>query len=347
MKFAYWSTNLGGVLFSAVPQRAEPDLPFQIEVARRAESAGFDYALAAARFISVAEGAPDLQDALATGAALAVATTRLEVIAAVHPGLWHPAMIAKFGATLSALSGGRFHLNIISGWFKEEFLRLGEPWLDHDERYRRSEEFIEVVRGLSTGERFSFSGDFYRIRDLTFRPKPPAPIEIFQGGNSLAARAMAARRADWYFMNGDTVEGAARQIAEIRARAEPLGRRPRFGLNAFVIARDSESEAAEALDRIVAEADTSVVEAFRARVRDAGASTGDKIGMWANSDFANLVQPNDGFKTGLIGAPRQVMERIRAYEAVGVDLILCGFLDFLDEPLAFGSSVIAPLRANG
>jgi FMNH2-dependent dimethyl sulfone monooxygenase len=66
--------------------------------------------------------------------------------------------------------------------------------------------------------------------------------------------------------------------------------------------------------------------------------------MWANSDPANLVQPNDGFKTGLIGTPRQLIERIRALEAAGVDLILCGFLDFHDDPAAFGASVIGKLR---
>jgi dimethylsulfone monooxygenase len=233
---------------------------------------------------------------------------------------------------------------VVSGWFKEEFLRLGEPWLDHDERYRRSEEFIQVVRGLLTGETFSFAGDFYSIRDLSFRPPPSEHIEVFQGGNSIAARAMAARRADWYFMNGDSVDGVARQIAAIRDIAGPLGRKPRFGVNAFVILRDSESAAADVLAQILSQADMRAVEAFRSHVQDAGASTKERIGMWTNSDLANLVQPNDGSKTGLIGTPDQVIERIRALEAAGVDLILCGFLDFLDEPAAFGASVIGRLR---
>jgi dimethylsulfone monooxygenase len=346
MKFGYWSTNLGGVLFSAIPQNAEPDLSFQAEVARRAEAAGFDYTLVAARFLSSTGSVPDMHDALATSAALIAATSHLNVIAALHPGLWHPAMIAKFAATLSIQSRGRFHLNVVSGWFKEEFLRLGEPWLDHDERYRRSEEFIQVVRGLLTGETFSFAGDFYSLRDLSFRPAPVGPIEVFQGGNSIAARAMAARRADWYLMNGDSIDGVARQIAAIRELAEPLGRKPRFGVNAFVIVRDSESAAAEVLAQILSQADERTVAAFRAHVQDAGASTKERIGMWANSDLANLVQPNDGFKTGLIGTPRQLIERIRAMEAAGVDLILCGFLDFLDEPTAFGASVIKPLKPN-
>jgi FMNH2-dependent dimethyl sulfone monooxygenase len=348
MKFAYWATNLGELVFSAVPQRADTDFAFQAAVARQAEAAGFDYALMAARFQSVTDGTPDLEDALATTAALASITTRLKLIAAVHPGLWHPAMIAKFGATVAGLSGGRFAVNVVSGWFKEEFLRLGEFWLDHDERYRRSSEFITVLRGLWTGERFSHLGDFYRLRDVAFRPAPLDTLapEIFQGGNSTAARAMAARHADWYLMNGDSVEGAARQIAEIRALAAPLGRTPRFGINAQVVLGETETEALYTFERIIAAANVDVVESFGRHARGAGQSTADRIGMWADSDFANRVQPNDGFKTRLIGTPQQVRARIQEYKKVGVDLILAGFLDYEHDLARFGHDVIAPLRAD-
>ena len=132
----------------------------------------------------------------------------------------------------------------------------------------------------------------------------------------------------------------------MRKLAEPLGRKPRFAVNAFVVLRDSESEAAEVLDRILAEANTDAVEAFRKHAQGAGSSTKERIGMWTNSSFANLVQPNDGFKTGLIGTADQIRERVRALEAAGVDLVLCGFVDFLEEPAAFGASVIAPLKAR-
>jgi len=86
------------------------------------------------------------------------------------------------------------------------------------------------------------------------------------------------------------------------------------------------------------------VNAFAEQVKQAGASTQDRIGMWANSDFANLVQPNDGFKTGLIGTAEQVAEKIRAYHAIGVDMILCAFLHYADELAAFGHTVIPLVR---
>jgi FMNH2-dependent dimethyl sulfone monooxygenase len=133
----------------------------------------------------------------------------------------------------------------------------------------------------------------------------------------------------------------------VRKLAEPLGRQPQFAVNAFVVLRETEGAAAEVLDRILAEANADAVEAFRKHAQGAGASTAERIGMWTNSSFANLVQPNDGFKTGLIGTADQIRERIRALEAAGVDLVLCGFVDFLEEPAAFGASVIGPLLSSG
>ena len=114
------------------------------------------------------------------------------------------------GATIDHMSGGRWGLNVTTGWFKEEFIGFGEPWLEHDERYRRSEEFIRVLTGLWTEDVFTFAGDFYRIREAPLRPKPlakPRP-EIFQGGNSTASRQMAARVSNLLFLNGHTLEEA-------------------------------------------------------------------------------------------------------------------------------------------
>ena len=220
--------------------------------------------------------------------------------------------------------------------------------LDHDERYRRSEEFIQVLKGLWTQNPYRFGGDFYRINDGWLKPQPisnPHP-EIFQGGNSKAARRMAAHHSDWYFLNGNSVEGVREQIEEVRALAAKAGRTVKFGLNGFVIQRDTEREALAQLEQIIAHADPDIVKAFGDQVKEAGQSTKDKIGMWVDSDYANLVQPNDGFKTRLFGPPDVIARRIREYEAVGVDLILTAFLHFTDELPAFGREVIPLFRGS-
>ena len=156
---------------------------------------------------------------------------------------------------------------------------------------------------------------------------------------------MAAKHSDWYFINGNSVEGVKEQIDEVRALAKAEGRTVKFGLNGFVIQRDTEQEALEQLEAIIAHADPKIVKSFGEQVKQAGASTAERIGMWADADFANLVQPNDGFKTRLFGPPERIAKRIRAYEAVGVDMILCAFLNFTDELPAFGREVI-PLLHN-
>lgn len=214
------------------------------------------------------------------------------------------------------------------------------------ERYRQSEEFIQALRGLWTQERFTFKGDFFRINDALLLPRPlskPHP-EIFQGGNSKAARRMAGRYSDWYFMNGNSVENVKAQIDEVSAIAREHGRRVRFGLNGFVIQRDTEAEALAQMEQIIQSADPAVVRGFGEQVKQAGASIADKNGMWANSDYANLVQPNDGFKTRLIDPAELIADRIRQYHEVGVDLILAAFLHYEDELPRFGETVIPLVR---
>ncbi len=119
---------------------------------------------------------------------------------------------------------------------------------------------------------------------------------------------------------------------------------PKFGLNGFLIARDTEAEARETLREIVAKADTPAVHGFRDAVRQAGQSTADGKGMWQDSSFEDLVQYNDGFRTGLIGTPEQIAERIVAYKRLGVDLLLLGFLHYLEEVEYFGKRVLPLVR---
>jgi FMNH2-dependent dimethyl sulfone monooxygenase len=346
IKFAYWVPNVsGGLVISKVPQRTDWSLDYNVRLARVAEQSGFEYALSQVRYMA-SYGAEYQHESTSFSLALLLATTRLKVIAAVHPGLWQPGVLAKLLATADQLSNGRAAVNVVSGWFKGEFTALGEPWLEHDERYRRSEEFIRVLRGSWTEESFSFSGDFYRIHDYALKPKPisrPHP-EIFQGGTSRAARDMAARVSDWYFCNGNTIAEIKSQVDDIQAKASAVGRRPRIGMNAFVIARDTEDEARRVLDDIVKHADHEAVHAFGHAVKQAGKASPEGQGNWATSSFEDLVQYNDGFRSGLIGTPEQVARRILEYKDVGVDLILGGFLHFIEEVDYFGKRVLPIVR---
>lgn len=346
VRFAYWVPNVsGGLVVSKIKQRTSWDIDYNRKLAQIAEANGFEYALTQIRF-TASYGAEFQHEPVAFTHALLAATTTLKVIAAILPGPWNPAVAAKQLATIDQLTGGRISVNIVSGWFKGEFTALGEPWLEHDERYRRSEEFIRALKGIWTTDNFSFRGDFYRFTDYTLSPKPlqqPHP-EIFQGGSSRAARDMAARVADWYFTNGDSVEGIRAQIDDVRAKATAEGRDVKVGVNAFIIARDTEEEARAVLHDIIAQADPEAVNAFGNAAKQAGKASPEGQGNWANSTFEDLVQYNDGFKTNLIGTPQQIAERIVALKAVGVDLILSAFLHFQEEVEYFGQNVLPLVR---
>ncbi|WCE09213.1 dimethylsulfone monooxygenase SfnG [Pseudomonas sp. JBR1] len=346
VKFAYWVPNVsGGLVVSTIEQRTHWGIDYNRTLAQLAEQAGFDYALTQIRF-TAGYGAEYQHESVAFSHALLAATERLKVIAAILPGPWNPALAAKQLATIDQLTNGRIAINLVSGWFKGEFHGIGEPWLEHDERYRRSEEFLRALKGIWTQDNFSFAGDFYRFRDYTLKPKPlqqPHP-EIFQGGSSRAARDMAARVSDWYFTNGGTREEIRAQVQDLRAKAAAEGREVKVGVNAFIIARDTEAEAYEVLREIVAKANPEAVKAFGDAARQAGAASPEGQGNWANSSFEDLVQYNDGFKPNLIGTPEQIAERIVALKTEGVDLVLAGFLHFQEEVEYFGQRVLPLVR---
>lgn len=352
LKFAYWVPNVsGGLVTSTIEQRTDWGFEYNKKLAQTAENNGFEYALSQIRYMA-SYGADHQHEATAFSLALGLATERLTVIAAVHPGLWEPSVLAKWVATADHLTNGRLAVNVVSGWLKAEFTAMGQPWLEHDERYRRSNEFIRVLREIWTSDGGAeFAGDFYRIRDFDLKPRPldvpgrPHP-EIFQGGNSAAARYNGGTVSDWYFSNGKDYDGFSEQVEEVLGHAKTAERlQPvRFGLNGFMIARDDEKEARDTLREIIEKANRPAVEGFRDAVQQAGNSTGDKRGMWADSSFEDLVQYNDGFRTQLIGTPEQIADRAIEYKRRGANLLLLGFLHFQEEVEYFGAKVLPIIR---
>ncbi|KAK4504574.1 hypothetical protein PRZ48_005490 [Zasmidium cellare] len=351
VRFAYWVPNVsGGLVISKIKQRTNWDLKANVRYARTAEAVGFEYALSQIRFMA-GYGAENQHEPVSFSQALLMATERLKVIAALLPGPWNPAVAAKQIASIDNYCDGRVCVNVVSGWFRAEFASIGQWWLDHAERYRRSREFIECLKGIWTNEKFSYKGDFYQFHDYPLKPKPlnlpgrPYP-EIFQGGNSDDAKGNAATVSDYYFMNGNTLEGFQGQIADVKERAKKNNREGQvgFALNAFVICRESEEEAIRVLQEIQGKADAEAVEGFRQQVQNAGSSTGNKSGMWANSKFEDLVQYNDGFKTKLIGTKEQIAERIVLLKSLGVNIILTAFLHYDEEIEQFGREVIPLVR---
>ena len=346
IKFAYWVPNVsGGLVVSTIEQRTDWSYDYNIRLAQTAEKNGFEYALTQIRF-TAGYGAENQHESVSFSHALLAKTEKLKVIAAILPGPWKPALAAKQLATIDYLTQGRIAINVVSGWFRGEFDAIGEPWPEHDERYVRSEEFIRTLKGIWTTDNYSFEGKYYQFQNYTLKPKPAQKpfIEVFQGGSSRAARDMAARVSDWYFTNGNSVAEIKKQIDDVRAKAKLENRHVKIGVNAFIIARDTEQEAQAVLNEIIAKANVEAVNAFGDATREAGAAAPEQEGNWAKSTFDDLVQYNDGFKTNLIGTPQQIAERIVDLKSVGVDLILSGFLHFIEEVEYFGENVLPLVR---
>ncbi|MBO3638781.1 dimethylsulfone monooxygenase SfnG [Acinetobacter soli] len=346
IKFAYWVPNVsGGLVVSNIEQRTDWSYEYNIKLAQAAEANGFEYALTQIRF-TAGYGAEYQHESVSFSHALLAKTEKLKVIAAILPGPWKPVLAAKQLATIDYLTQGRIAINVVSGWFKGEFDAIGEPWPEHDQRYARSEEFIRSLKGIWTQDNFSFDGKYYQFQNYTLKPKPlqQPHIEVFQGGSSRAARDMASRVSDWYFTNGNSVEEIEKQVHDIRSKAKANQHQVKIGVNAFIIARDTEQEAQAVLQSIIDQANTEAVHAFGDATRQAGAASPEGEGNWAKSTFEDLVQYNDGFKTNLIGTPQQIAERIVALKHMGVDLILSGFLHFIEEVEYFGQHVLPLVR---
>ena len=344
--FAYWVPNVsGGLVVSNIEQRTDWSYDYNVRLAQTAEQAGFDYALTQIRF-TAGYNAENQHESVSFSHGILAKTERLKVIAAILPGPWKPALAAKQLATIDHLSNGRIAINVVSGWFRGEFDAIGEEWPEHDERYARSEEFIRSLKGVWTQNNFNFESKYYQFKDYTLSPKPlqKPHIEIFQGGSSRAARDMASRVSDWYFTNGNTPEELKKQIDDIREKAKANHHSVKIGVNAFVIARDSEEDAQAVLQEIISKANVQAVKSFGEATREAGAASQEGEGNWAQSTFEDLVQYNDGFRTNLIGTPQQIAERIIELKKVGVDLILSGFLHFIEEVEYFGQKVLPLVR---
>ena len=343
MRFGYWLPVFGGWLRNVEDEGMAATWEYNSRLARRSEEIGYDLTLVAELNLNDIKGiqAPAL-DAWSTAAALAAVTTRLELMVAVRPTFHQPALLAKQAANIDHISGGRLSLNVVSSWWEDEAKKYGVEFEQHDNRYARTAEWLEVVGGLWQQHHFSFSGKYYSVEDAVLEPKPlshPRPT-IYAGGESEAAKEMIARLCDAYVMHGDEPASVRARIADMCRRREGLGLPPmKFGLSAFVIVRNTAEEAREELARVT-------------NVKQSAAGYENYEQWLAGTELDQRVSLEDysvsnrGLRSGLIGTPEQVAERIVEFENAGVDLLLLQCSPQLEEMERFAEAIIRPLAAS-
>ena len=334
MRFGYWMPIFGGWLRNVEDEAMTADWSYIKALAVESEAAGFDLSLIAELNLNDIKGhrAPSL-DAWTLAPAVAAVTERLELMLAVRPNYHSPSLTAKALSTLDSIAPGRISLNVVSSWWKDEASQYGAPFDVHDARYARTEEWLTVLSRLLTEDTVTHSGDLYSLEACVMEPKPSVLPTVYMGGESPKAKEVIARHGGAYVMHGDAPDVIAAKVADMTARASEHGKTFSYGVSGFVIVRDTEREAQAELARVL-------------DVRSSPAAYASYQDFVAGSQLESQVSleeysvSNRGLRAGLVGTPEQVADRIREYEAAGVDLMLLQFSPQREEMARFGAQVI-------
>lgn len=338
MRYGYWLPVFGGWLRNVEAEGMEVSWDYISRLARRSEEIGYDLTLIAELNLNDIKGvnAPSL-DAWSTAAALAAVTRRLELMVAVRPTFHNPALLAKQAANIDHIAGGgRLSLNVVSSWWADEAKKYAVHFEQHDDRYARTAEWLEVVDRMWKRDHFSFSGRYYQLEDAVMQPKPltqPRPV-IYAGGESEAAKELIAGKCDAYVMHGDPPARVREKIADMSSRRERLELPPlTFGVAAYAIVRETEEEARKELARI-----TDVKQSAAGYENYQQWLSGTKLERQVSLEDYSVS--NRGLNAGLVGTPEQVAERVAEFEAVGVNLLLLQCSPQFEEMERFAETVI-------
>jgi dimethylsulfone monooxygenase len=338
MRYGYWLPVFGGWLRNVEDEGMEASWDYVSRLARRSEQIGYDLTLIAELNLNDIKGvdAPSL-DAWSTAAALAAVTETLELMVAVRPTFHQPALLAKQAANIDHIGGnGRLSLNVVSSWWADEANKYGVEFEQHEDRYARTREWLEIVERLWQEDHFSFSGKYYRVDDAVLQPKPatrPRPV-IYAGGESEAAKELISRWCDAYVMHGDEPARVRAKIQDMSNRRARLGLPPmKFGVAAYAIVRDSESEAKCELERI-----TNVKQSAAGYENYQQWLSGTRLEQQVSLEDYSVS--NRGLRSGLVGTPEQVAARVDEFEEAGVDLLLLQCSPQFEEMERFAETVI-------
>ena len=317
-------------------------------VAKAHELAGFDRALLAFHSWS--------PDCLQIGQHAASVTERLGIFVAQRPGFTAPTLAARQFATLDALYPGRFSLNVITGGDHNELVQDGNTVADKDERYARTNEFLDILRAEWTSEKpFDYHGKYYHVERGFSQVKPAKPLDVFIAGASEAAIDTAGRHADVFALWAEDYDSVRGQLAKVRAATAKYGRpEPEFSLSLRPIIAETEKLAWEKAEYILEKA---------RKLQDAAGSARDGVppneGSRRLIDLAAKGSRHDkylwtgiaeltgakGNSTSLVGTPDQVAEGLLDYWNLGVQKFLIRGFDPLIDAIEYGREILPRVRA--
>jgi alkanesulfonate monooxygenase len=297
-------------------------------------------------------------DTTAFAAAVATEVRRIKLLWATRVGEDWPPQLARRIATLDRIlgpnaagTGGRLNVNIISSDMPGETLASAP-------RYARATEVMKIVRTLLNGEALDHQGEFYKLkldppRIQTLSGRCPA---FYFGGLSPEARECAAEGCDVYLMWPDTMDKVRETVADMMARAARYGRTLKFGYRVHVIVRETEAEARAYADRLLSKLDAQAGAAIREKSLDAkthgvqrqaelrGAADGD--GFVEDNLWTGIGRARSGCGAAIVGNPDQVLAKLRAYQAEGIEAFILSGYPHIQEADLF-SRYVLPHIAHG
>jgi pyrimidine oxygenase len=338
----FMPTMSNGWVFSTNSPQFVPDWFLMEQTATKAEHYGFDFLLAPVKlrgFDGPTEPWNHTLDSFAVMAALAARTSRLKLYASVATLTTPPPLCAKQVATIQDIAGGRFGLNIVTGWEKPEYTQMGIwPGDQHFEnRYDHATEYVQIMKELWATGRSDFKGEFFQMDDCMLGPKPTHPIELVCAGGSDRGIRFCAELGDYQFLVGKPeVADLSAQADRLLAATEKTGR----SVGAFplytVVLRDSLAEAEDAVESWRANQD------FEAVANMMGIASTDTSADAGSTK--NIMLGSDGFMFTIgriMGNAKDVAEQIRALSDIqGVSGMMLTFQDYLTDIDRFGKEVI-------
>jgi len=326
-----------------------PDIDYLGQIARSAEQLGFTGVLTPT--------GTWCEDAWLTTAALISQTSTLKFLVAFRPGVIAPTLAAQMASTYQRISRGRLLLNVVTGGESAEQRAYGD-FLDKEQRYERTAEFLDIVTRLWRGETVTAAGAHLRVEGARLARLPEPVPDIYFGGSSHAAGPVAARYADVYLTWGEPPRAVDTKLRWIEALAAKEGRHPpRFGIRLHVITRDTADESWRVAHRLIERVDDATVRDVQEglarsesegqrRMRDL--HRGDRRDLTiAPNLWAGIGLVRGGAGTALVGSHAEVADRIEEYARLGIsEFILSGY-PHLEEAYWFGEGVLPELQRRG
>ena len=323
-------------------------LPYLQQIAIAVDSLGFHGVL-------IPTG-KSCEDSWLIAAALVSVTKQLRFLVAVRPGLQPPSLAARMSSTLDRLSDGRLLVNVVTGGDPIENRGDG-IFLNHEERYKVTKEFLEVYKRLIRGEQqVNYQGEHVNVENagLLFPPVQPLGPPLYFGGSSPAALAVAAEHINTYLSWGEPIADVTEKITAVRKLADEKGNQLEFGIRLHVIVRETEQEAIDAANKLISHLDDEVIaqaQSIFSRMDSMGQKrmqalhNGSKDSLFiAPNLWAGIGLVRGGAGTALVGSPEQVAERIRGYQAVGISKFIFSGYPHLEEAHRFAELVMPLLQ---